>query len=395
MPLTRALLRDAVALRTEADVPVGCYLSGGLDSSAVLGFATEATRKPVTAFTVAFDHPAYDEAPKAAEAARHVGASFNPIGVNGEDFAEHFSDAVWHSEMIHFNAHGVARYLLSRAVQQSGYRAVLAGEGADELFAGYAFSAIPVISKSNRAFRMALALLAMASRPRRRSARILSSLATTAVRCLGMFGRRRRIPEMLTARARVLHRLLSPDFVREFGNWDPGSVLLGPVVERDEWQRADPVKLALNQWIKFVLANYHLAAERLDMAHGVEVRLPFLDHPLFEAVQAFPLALLRKNGQRKYLLREASRSVVTDSVYRGRKQPFLAPPPSLRNDGLHTLIQDVLRSSQMKAVRFFDGSAVRRLLESLPKMTPQARTAYDPFLLMMTSISILQERYGM
>ena len=133
-----AALDDAVRVRLRADVPVACYLSGGLDSSAVIGLAARHASAPPDVFTVAFDAASQDECVVAEETARYVGARHSRLLVTQSDLADHFADAVWHSETVNPNTNGVAKYLLSRTVRDA-MRVVLTGEGADETAAGYDF----------------------------------------------------------------------------------------------------------------------------------------------------------------------------------------------------------------------------------------------------------------
>ena len=128
---------EAVRLRLRADVPVACYLSGGIDSCAVLGFASRLSPRPLRAFTLSFDHPDYDEGDLARDQARLSGAEFCRIDVRSEHLADHFSDAIYHAERPFANAHAIAKFLLSRAVRDSGIKVVMTGEGSDEIFAGY------------------------------------------------------------------------------------------------------------------------------------------------------------------------------------------------------------------------------------------------------------------
>src|SRR5262249_47321308 len=123
-----------------ADVPVACYLSGGIDSCTILGIAARLSRRPLRAYTLSFNHPDYDEADIAREQAKRSGAEFCRVNVRTEDLADHFAQAVYHAERPFANAHAVAKYLLSRAVRQSGIKVVLTGEGSDEIFAGYPHS---------------------------------------------------------------------------------------------------------------------------------------------------------------------------------------------------------------------------------------------------------------
>src|SRR5207342_1700924 len=132
-------LEEAVRIRLRADVPVGVYLSGGLDSCSVLGLAARHHPDPIRAFTLTFDHADYDEEKEAREMAAKVGAEFYPIPIGQDDLADHFAAAILQSETLCINAHGVAKYLLSRAVRDAGYKVVLTGEGSDEILGGYAF----------------------------------------------------------------------------------------------------------------------------------------------------------------------------------------------------------------------------------------------------------------
>ena len=122
------LLWESVRLRMRSDVPVGCLLSGGMDSSALLGMAARFAPSP-KAFTISFDHPDYDEEPVARRTAGHFGADYEIVPVTQADCADHFADAVWHAEAIQANAHGVARYMLSRRFVEPVSRPYLPAKG--------------------------------------------------------------------------------------------------------------------------------------------------------------------------------------------------------------------------------------------------------------------------
>ncbi len=156
----RTVLLDSVRQRLIADVEVASYLSGGIDSCAVLGLAQQSMGRPIRAFTLTFENPLYDEASIAEAQARHVGASYHPIPITGREIADAYPDAVWHSETQMFNGHGVAKYLLSRAVRDAGIKVVFTGEGADEMLGGYpyfradALSGNPSLSAAERSALM-------------------------------------------------------------------------------------------------------------------------------------------------------------------------------------------------------------------------------------------------
>src|SRR5690606_36236534 len=138
MTTTREKLTEAVALRLEADVPVGCYLSGGIDSCSMLGLASSIQQSPVKAFTISFDNTDYDESAIAKEMADKVNADQEQISVGADElYGDNYVTTLWHAERTFYNTLGVAKWCMSRRVNECGYRVVVTGEGSDELYGGY------------------------------------------------------------------------------------------------------------------------------------------------------------------------------------------------------------------------------------------------------------------
>lgn len=190
-----------------------------------------------------------------------------------------------------------------------------------------------------------------------------------------------------------LHSIIAPEFAGQFAKRDPYREFFRQFDYRKTLYGKEPAKQIIYLWMKSLFVNYVLAAERLDMANAVEVRLPFLDHKLFEYANSIPGSMLAKNGTIKYILREAVKEYVTDEVNQGLKQPFLAPPTARRHDdAMYIMLQDILRSSSA-AVPFFDRSAVVRMLDDLAAMDESQRAGMDPVLFMMASIAVLGEKY--
>lgn len=389
----RTLLDEAVRLRMRADVPVGCYVSGGIDSSSVLGLASRYGNGRVATFTVAFDQAEFNESATASRTAAHAGADFISVPVSEADFADVFVEAVAHGEMVHYNAHGAARYRLSRVVQQAGYKVVLAGEGADELFAGYEFSRQALLSANGNSSvlklpRMLLRLMRSKSLTEQRIARTSPWLERIS-RGLAFAPN---LLDYVAEKFALLDSMLATDFAEEFRKRDPYREFFRQFKWRANLYGREPVKQILYLWMKSLFVNYVLAGERLDMAHAVEVRLPFLDHKVFEFARSIPANLLARNGGQKYVLREAVRPFVTDEVYRGTKQPFFAPPMLIGNP-MYQLLQDLLRSESFKSVPFFNQSSVVRFLDELPAMDESTRRSMDPVLFMMASIGVLHQHH--
>lgn len=390
----RGQVEEAVRLRLRADVPIGCLLSGGLDSSAAMGMARTFFRGPMKAFTIAFESSAFDESATAAASAARMNVEFQRIPVTNSDFSAVFADAVWHGEGVHYNAHGAARYLLSRAVQAAGIKVVLAGEGADELTAGYRFF--------DCAFGLAGPLP-----PTNWPTNVLEGLSrkepsadTIAAVAVGLttMSHALTFPASMVANVAggraVKLGLIDAGFLAEFTKGEPNFSFFRQFDVAGQLDGREPVRQLMHLWMKSGFVNYVLAGERLDMAHGVEQRLPFLDHKLFEFMREVPLELMRRPGSDKWVLREALRPYVTHEVYQRKKQPFFAPP-SILDEGspMLTYAQDTLRAAG--EVPFFDHSVIAKFLDQLPRLASAERAQLDPTVFFLLSLAVLHERYAL
>jgi asparagine synthase (glutamine-hydrolysing) len=136
--------------------------------------------------------------------------------------------------------------------------------------------------------------------------------------------------------------------------------------------------------------------DRATMAVSLEGRVPFLDHHVVEVVRSQPVTQKINGMTEKYVLREAVRDVVTDTVYRRQKHPFLSPPATLNPQGkLNALVQDTLRGKSLASVPFVDQQKVIGLLDRIGSMDEGPRVANDQVLMVLVSACILQERFGL
>lgn len=369
----RADLEDAVRLRTVADVPVACLLSGGLDSSLILALAARIHDEPVPAFTLSFGGAAagYDESAAAREVAAHVGASLQEVRVGPRALVDALPAAVRAADTLVINGHAAARGLLAAAVRDAGFRVVLTGEGADELFAGYDH----VRSGGHDPTTVGVML------PHG------PALSTAAARARLGF-----VPTWLAAKAGLGHRvrsLLRPDFVAAHAHRDPVAELLDLTDVRGQLAGRHPVRQALYLWTRSALANYILRAvgDGQDMASGVEARLPFLDHHLAARALAAPIPDLLRGGVEKHVLRQAAAPLLPAHIANRRKHPFLAPPAiDAARDALAQALRDQLDAG---APAFVDPDAVERSLSELGGRDATARAAWDPALMMILSATLL------
>ena len=158
----------------------------------------------------------------------------------------------------------------------------------------------------------------------------------------------------------------------------------------------EPLDQSLYLCAKSVLPNYVLSVlgDRMEMAHSVEGRLPFLDHRVVELLCRMPLGLKIRGLTEKYVLREAARPILTDTIYGRQKHPFLAPPMTLKPDEpLFELLQDTLRGPSLAALPFFDQAKVIALLDRLPHMPDSEHVPWDPVLMTVLSTCILREHF--
>jgi len=396
----RHTLEEAVRVRLRADVPVGCYLSGGLDSCAVLGLAAKHHPEPIRAFTLTFDHGDYNEEAEAKEMAAKVGAEFYPIPIRQDDLADHFSDAIFQSEAFCWNAHGVAKYLLSRAVRNAGYKVVITGEGSDEILGGYAhFRRDMLLYNQNGQDPATIASLLRnleEVNPVSRGLLLPDGEARPLENVKRLLGFVPSWMEAFSARSVKMQAVFSGDFGTTVGLRHSYQPLLSDLDVRGQLAGRDPVHQSLYLWSKTVLPGYilNMLGDRMEMAHSVEGRVPFLDHHVVEVIRSQPVTQKIRGMTEKYVLREAVRDLITDTVYRRQKHPFLSPPATLNpREKLSTLVQDTLRSPVLGSIPFFDQKKVITLLDSLDGMDQGSRIANDQVLMTLVSACVLQDRF--
>jgi asparagine synthase (glutamine-hydrolysing) len=397
----REALTDSVRQRLVADVEVASYLSGGIDSCAVLGLAQRETDRPIRAFTLTFDNPMYDEASIAEAQAAHVGATYHPIAVTGRDIADSFADAVWHAETQMFNGHGVAKFLLSRAVRAAGIKVVFTGEGADEMLGGYPFLRIdalnndPKLSADERAALLTEMLSTNAATRAIMMPEQMDSAETQAVqRRLGW------LPATINTMAMQTHSvvpLLRDDLPKSVRLFQPILSAMDrlPLAQRIEHRDRLNQMLYLNA--KTVLPNFQLnyLADRMEMAHSIEGRVPFLDHRVAEAAAKVPVAMKVRGKREKHVLREAAKDVLIPEVYNREKHPFSTPPTRASDDPLITFYRDTFASRAAAEQPIYDMKKVSTVLDQLLDIPDDRRYAVEGNLQRAASVVVMQERFSM
>jgi asparagine synthase (glutamine-hydrolysing) len=201
--------------------------------------------------------------------------------------------------------------------------------------------------------------------------------------------------ETFSARAAKTQELQSRDFLRQFAECESYQPLMSGIDIRGRLAGRDPVHQSLYLWSKTVLPGYILTmlGDRMEMAHSVEGRVPFLDHHVVEVIQSQPVNQKIRGVTEKFVLREAARDVITDTIYKRQKHPFLSPPATLNpKERLNTFVQDTLGGSVLASLPFFDQKRVINFLDSLETMDVGSRVANDPVVMTLVSACVLHDR---
>jgi len=202
--------------------------------------------------------------------------------------------------------------------------------------------------------------------------------------------------ETFSARALKMKAILADDFLAQYDHGEPFHALLSGLDVRGQMNGRDPLHQSLYLWSKTGLPIYILTmlGDRMEMAHSIEGRVPFLDHHLVEVIRSQPVNQKIRGMTEKFVLREAVRDVITDTVYRRQKHPFLSPPATLEPEQqLSTFVQDTLRGPVLASIPFFNQNKIVALLDSLHAMDEGAQVANDQVLMLLVSACVLHERF--
>jgi asparagine synthase (glutamine-hydrolysing) len=397
----RKSLLDSVRQRLVADVEVASYLSGGIDSCAVLGLAQQSTDRPIRAFTLTFENPLYDEASIAEAQARHVGASYHPIPITGREIADAYADAVWHSETQMFNGHGVAKYLLSRAVRDAGIKVVFTGEGADEMLGGYPYFRVDALNDNpslSAAERGALLEQMLGANPATRALLMPTQVDNPEMKAIER--RLGWLPATLNVSAAMMSGA-APLFRDDLAVRLQGHQPLMSALDRLPLAQRVAGRDRLNQMLyinaRTVLPNFILnyLADRMEMAHSIEGRVPFLDHHVAEAAARVPVSMKVKGIREKHVLREATKDVLIPEVYDRQKHPFTTPPTRAADDPMLAFYRDTFASRAARDQPIYDMTKARATLERLLECPADQRIAMEGGLQRVASVIILQDKFAM
>ncbi|KAI0394653.1 asparagine synthase [Xylariaceae sp. FL0594] len=443
----REKMMDSIRVRLRADVPVGIYLSGGLDSSAVAGIvkhlvaeegATMGNIERIACFCIAFDrNSGFDESPIAERTAKHLGVQLHIKDMNEAEIAKHFEETVWHNEHQSFDLNTVGKFCLSELPREKGFKVILSGEGADEIFGGYPWFPVDLLLEPDNS----MPHLFLQKNPELRQS-LHDKAADDLIKSFSFIGDGPGLEELRadpTVREKMSGAISPAIFcyttlgtevfvksVREKYPY-PDRVALKvdaftPEVKEKMKNSWHPLHTASYVWCKTLLPNFLLTAlgDRCEMAHSIEGRPPFLDHELAELINHMPPSVKLHYGSddgiegptsgntrpwfgngeeavaakiwEKWILREAAKPFITEELYRRRKHPFSAPIVYLEGGPLHKLFTRLLTRENVENVGFVDWPAVQDALKR--GFGPRAETSALRACQVVAGIVVISQKFG-
>ena len=368
----RALLFDATRIRLRSDVPVGAYLSGGLDSSIITAAIKHITPEALRTFSVTFESAEFDERDQQQEMVAALDTRHEELRCTAADIGRIFPDVVRHTETPVLRTAPAPLFALSNLVHRADFKVVLTGEGADEVFAGYDI------------FKEAKLRRFCASQPDsqrrtllfRRLYPYLPQLQTQSQSSLAAFFRAggnrlddplySHLPRFRTTSGTKL--FLSRELQSELGDYDALADLRDSLPA--EFGRWHPLSQAQYLESAHLLPGYILSSQgdRMSMAHSVEGRYPFLDHRLVEFAARIPPRMKLRAMREKHILRESVKDLLPDTISNRPKQPYRAPDSqSFVGPDTPAFVDEQLSPQSVEQAGYFDPGAAQKLLAKCRK----------------------------
>jgi asparagine synthase (glutamine-hydrolysing) len=352
----RGILADAVRSHMVSDVPLGAFLSGGVDSSLVVGLMAEASSQPVKTFSIGFDEPQFDELEHARTVATHFGTDHHEFVVRPDGLSildrmiEHFDEPFADSSAI-------PTWYVSEVAGRH-VKVVLSGDGGDELFGGYdRYLPHPRVAQFDRLHVPGARRLAGAVWP------ILPHgvRGKNYLRHVSRDDNGRYLDSIAFFQADEKDALYSADVRRSLAHWSAEDSL-GARFTRFAGLPHDSRMMRFD-FETYLPEDVLTKVDRMSMAHSIESRVPLLDNQVIDFAATLPAHLKIKNGRRKHILKEAVRSLLPPGIIDRKKQGFGVPLGVWFRGGLTDVFSDVLKSPRTRQRGYFETGFVDRLVD--------------------------------
>lgn len=360
-----ARFRDAVKMRLMADVPLGMFLSGGIDSAAITAIMSQLVQEPIKTFSVAFAEREANELAYARVVAERFGTDHHEIVVSPNDFFGALPKLVWHEDEPIAHPSSIALNFVSRLAAER-VKVVLTGEGSDETLAGY-----------NR-YRVTMYNSSLGARYERLVPGALRSAVRGGIDALpGGVGLRRKLTRSFLYLPSDLDTIYFDNFA-VFGRRRQAETL-APAL-REQLAGVDPyaahhaalartgAKALLNRLLyadtKTYLHELLMKQDQMSMAASIESRVPFLDHPLVEFAAALPLRMKLRGMSTKYILRQAMKGLLPPEILSRKKMGFPVPVGAWFAGAFRHVVDEFVLSPRAAARGLFDMNAVSRMADA-------------------------------
>lgn len=354
---TKELLENAIKRQLLSDVPVGVFLSGGIDSSAITAFASKHYDKKINTFSAGFDFDnGHNELPLAEKVAKRYGTIHNTLFVEGKDLPDIIRKMVLHHDEPFSDAANIPLYLLSKHVKDS-CKVILQGDGGDELFAGY--RRYHILKQYNK-YKIPITTLNKVG-----SVLPKNNLLRKADRFASIFNEKNKanvFAKLLTieVESRPPVRVLTSDYQSKIKDFNPFE-RYEEVYDRFKKLKGLPQQML---WIdtQIILPDQFLEkVDKSTMANGVEVRVPFLDNKLSEFAMSLPGSMKVKGGVKKYILKKALEGIVDNEVLYGPKKGFGVPYSNWIEKPLNGFFWESIKSKYIQKLNFLDYNNIENL----------------------------------
>lgn len=359
----RELLTDSVRLRMQADVPLGSFLSGGIDSSLITALAQSQSSDPVRTFSIGFPIADFDETAYAAQVAKHLGTRHQRFEVtpSGVDIIDQL---VWHYDEPFGDSSAVPTWYLSQLTKRE-VTVALSGDGGDELFAGYErYRALWLSQRLQRAFPLhkvpGVGLLQRLPDTNRR--RSIVRRAKRFVEALGQPAARRYLNWLQIFPESMRASLYTDDFMATLPGDDPFD-FLGSVWERSEG-RDLVTRASTSDILSYLPCDLCTKVDIASMGHGLEVRQPMLDYRVVEFAASLPVEMKFRGRRGKLILQDTFGSMIPKNIFTRSKMGFGVPIAAWFRDELKPMVHDTLLAPDAKIASMLRQDTIAELVHA-------------------------------
>ncbi|OFV94281.1 MAG: asparagine synthase (glutamine-hydrolyzing) [Acidobacteria bacterium RIFCSPLOWO2_12_FULL_54_10] len=350
----RELLDESVGLHLASDVPVGAFLSGGIDSSAVVAAMSRMSSDRVKTFSIGFNEEDYDELQFARLVAKQFGTEHYEL-VLESNVLEMLSDLAWHLDEPFGDASAIPTYMVSKLASQY-VKVVLSGDGGDELFAGYDKYAVEARERNYKFLPSVVR-------------RVLGGVGNflpdgirgrNFLRHMSLTGAERYLDASTLFRRDDKRKLFQGVAFENLSSYDPSQAQVEYLThDHGDWLSALQ-SLDLKSYLPLDILT---KVDRMSMAHSLEVRVPLLDHKLVEFVATIPPEMKMRNGTRKYVFKRAMTGLLPTEIIHRPKQGFAIPLGRWFRGKLDNVVRELLLSEEARRRGLFRPTYIERLLE--------------------------------